>query len=124
MNFFMLSFVYLVLDAIWISIMTPLLYKKVFENIQGSVLKPKFGYAVICYFILLLSIYYICIPLSSTYSKCRQWMAYSLVGFTLYSIFNLTNAAVFDKYSMKMIVIDSLWGTIVFGLVGLLNSKL
>ena len=122
MNFIYLALIYLVFDIIWINLMTPILYRKVFENIQKSEMIPNLVYAVCCYCVLLVCLYFICIPLSTTYQKKYKWIAYALVGFALYSVFNLTNAAVLSEYPLKMIIIDTVWGTTVFSILGLLNT--
>jgi uncharacterized membrane protein len=44
------------------------------------------------------------------------------VGFAVYAIYNLTNAAVFTSYPSKMVLVDTLWGTTVFTLLGVLDS--
>lgn len=121
MNFTILSLVYLLLDIIWISSMTPLLYKGVFESIQKTELNFNIVYAIFAYITLLGVIYWICRPLSKQYKQ--KWVAYSLVGFAIYSIYNFTNGAVFNKYSYKMVIADTLWGTIVFTVLGLLDTR-
>lgn len=122
MNFIYLALIYLVFDIIWINLMTPILYRKVFENIQKSEMIPNLVYTVCCYCVLLVCLYFICIPLSTTYQTKYKWIAYALVGFALYSVFNLTNAAVLSEYPLKMIIIDTVWGTTVFSILGLLNT--
>ena len=120
MKFATLSLVYLVMDLLWIAVMTPLLYKQTFETIQKSPLAFRTGYAVAAYVTLLGVLFWICRPLSARYEP--KWLAYTLVGFAMYAIFNLTNAAVFKDYSTKMVVVDTLWGTTVFTLLGILDS--
>ena len=120
MNFVLLSIVYLILDILWISTMTPLLYRKGFEVIQKTPLQFNSYYAILAYVTLLGVLYWICRPLSRAYQ--HKWIAYSLVGFALYSIYNFTNGAVFSEYSSTMVVVDTLWGTSVFALLGLLDS--
>ena len=71
--------------------MTPMLYNKVFSTIQKSPMKANMYYAVLAYIILLIVIYSICIPLSKTYKK-HKWFAFTIVGFSIYSVYNLTNA--------------------------------
>jgi uncharacterized membrane protein len=125
MNFFYISIIYLVVDLLWIQTMTPLLYRDVFETIQQSALKFNPLYAILAYQVLLAVLYYICRPLSQTDRyKDKPWLAYGLVGFSLYSVYNLTNAAIFSKYSNRMIIVDTIWGTSVFALLGWLDSLL
>ena len=103
--------------------MTPILYKDVFDKIQKTPMKANMYYVVLAYIILLLVISKICIPLSKTYKK-HKWFAFTLVGFSIYSIYNLTNAVTFTDYPIKMIMIDSMWGSCVFTLLGVLYLTL
>ena len=123
MQFVYLAALYLVLDLVWIQGMTPIFYRSAFEGIQHSPLQFQMLYALAAYAVLLGVLYYICRPLSKSepYTK-RPWLAYALVGFALYSVYNLTNAAVFTEYPQKMILIDTLWGTSAFALLGWLDT--
>lgn len=103
--------------------MTPMLYQNVFDKIQKSPMKANMYYAVLAYIILLLVISKICIPLSTTYKK-HKWFAFTIVGFSIYSIYNLTNAVTFNDYPVKMIMIDSIWGSCVFTLLGVMYLTL
>ena len=121
MNFAILSVVYLILDILWISSMTPLLYKGVYEKIQKSELVFNIWYACLAYVTLLGVLYTICRPLSKQYKT--KWIAYSLVGFALYSIYNFTNGAVLKDYSYLMVIADTMWGTTVFSFLGWLDTN-
>ena len=101
--------------------MTPLLYEKVFSNVQKSPMTPKPLYAMLAYILILLTIVYICIPLSKVYS--HSWLAFGMVGLCIYGIYNTTNAAVFNKYPPNMVFMDTLWGFACFSVLGLMYSK-
>lgn len=45
----------------------------------------------------------------------------ALMGFFVYSVFNLTNLAIFKKYSWQVGLMDTLWGTFLFGMVTLVG---
>ena len=80
MNFFYIALIYLLLDFLWIGSMTPLLYRDVFETIQGSPLQFNIPYAVLAYGVLLGVLYYVCRPLSrSDQYKSTPWLALSLI---------------------------------------------
>lgn len=116
-----LLLVYMILEYLWISNMTPMLYERVFSNIQQKPMTIQIQYAFMAYILLLLSIVYICIPLSKQYSS---WYAFSIVGLCMYGIYNATNAAVFSGYPLRMVVIDTLWGLVCFTLLGIFYSKI
>ena len=116
-----LLLVYMILEYLWISNMTPMLYERVFSNIQQKPMTIQIQYAFMAYILLLFSIVYICIPLSKQYSS---WYAFSIVGLCMYGIYNATNAAVFSGYPLRMVVIDTLWGLVCFTLLGIFYSKI
>ena len=119
MNLLYVSIIYLILDVLWIYIMTPLHFGKTFQMIQKTPIKFNLIYAVLAYITLLCAIRFICIPLRSTY-KTNKWFAFTLVGFIIYAVYDLTNAAVFTNYSYPTVIIDVLWGTFIFTLLGLI----
>ena len=122
-TFVTIAILYLVVDLLWIYVMSPMLYMKALSKIQKSTIKFNKMYAILAYILLLVTIFKICIPLSKTYTK-RKWLAFTIVGVSIYGIYNLTNAAVFSDYSAKMIIIDTLWGGVVFSMIGLLHNKI
>lgn len=121
MNTLEVSALYLLLEYIWISTMTPRFYKHVFSTIQKKPLQPNMLFAIIAYVLLLMTIIYICIPLSKTYKY--PWLAFGIVGLSIYGIYNCTNKAVFSEYPMDMVIIDTLWGFVCFSIIGLFYSQ-
>jgi len=119
--------VYLLMEMIWISTMTPILYNDVFSSIQKSPLELNLYYAICAYILLLVTIKYICIPLSKTKipgtSRSYDWMAFSLVGLIIYGIYNTTNGAVLKQYPLQMCIIDTLWGVSIFSILGMLHDE-
>lgn len=104
--------------------MTPLLYSESFADIQKKVIEFNVIYAILAYVTLLLSLYFICRPLSTTYkNKKYSWLAYSIVGFVIYAVYNFTNGAVFSEYSYKLSMIDIAWGTSVYSLLGYIDTN-
>ena len=115
--------IYMSLDAIWLFTMTPLFYRKRFELIQNSEMKVRMPFAIMAYVLLLLTLFYICIPLSEGYKKNRL-IPFAFVGVSIYGVYNLTNAAVFSKYPLDLCIVDTLWGGVCFGFMGYIYYKL
>ena len=44
----------------------------------------------------------------------------SILGFCIYAIYNFTNLAIYNFYNIKLAVVDTLWGTFLFGFVVLI----
>lgn len=46
------------------------------------------------------------------------------LGLLVYGVYNFTNLALFEKYSLKIAMLDTLWGGILFTLVPWIISKM
>lgn len=123
MNYILFSILYLCVDLIWISIMSKLFYKEQLEKIQKRALTFKYIPAILAYITLLITMFYICVPLSKYYKQYHPSLVFGLVGFCVYGVYNFTNGAIFDDYNWSFIVIDTLWGIVSFSLFGLIYSS-
>ena len=114
------SILYLCVDILWISLMSNLFYKKQLEKIQHQELIFKYTPAILAYLTLLITMFYICVPLSKYYKGYHPSLIFGLVGFCIYGVYNFTNGAIFINYNWKFITIDMLWGMLSFALFGYL----
>ena len=117
-----LVILYLCLEYFWLSTLSSNFYLPRFASIQQSSIELNIWYTILAYISILFSIFYICIPLTSYYSS-HPWFAFSIVGFVIYSIFNFTNAALFHKYPVDLVIADTFWGTFCFTLIGVFYSN-
>ena len=46
-----------------------------------------------------------------------------ILGLIIYGVFDFTNLAIFDNYSLKLGLIDMLWGGILFGVSSYVATK-
>jgi uncharacterized membrane protein len=79
-------------------------------KIQGSSLQPNLVGAILCYISLTIGLYYFIIK------DRRSIFDAFLLGIVIYSVYDLTNLALFRKWSPITVIIDSLWGGVLFGL--------
>ena len=81
------------------------------SDIQGSPLNVQLLPAIICYILLVAGIYYFII-------KPRRSIrdAFAL-GIVVYGVFETTNKALFSKWRWSTVLIDTLWGGILFAIV-------
>jgi uncharacterized membrane protein len=78
--------------------------------IQGSSIKINSYAIIICYIILIFGInYFIIIP-------NRSILDAFLLGLIIYGVYETTNMALFSKWSWTTVLIDTLWGGILFAL--------
>lgn len=78
--------------------------------------------AAIAYAIMVISLYLIVLPLAQNTKGSLMWRAArcgGLFGMVVYGIFNATNITIFKDYSIKIAIIDTLWGTFLFFVVTL-----
>ena len=101
---------FILIDSIYLKLVSPL-FNKLINNIQGSDIKLRFDGALYAY---------ICIVFVFNYfilNKNGTLLDAFLLGFLTYGIYEGTNRAIFSKWSLDVMIIDSLWGGILFSLV-------
>ena len=106
---FVSSIVFIVIDSVYLHFI-----KDYFNNqiklIQGSPIKINSYAIIICYIILIFAInYFIIIP-------NRSILDAFLLGLIIYGVYETTNMALFSKWSWTTVLIDTLWGGILFAL--------
>jgi uncharacterized membrane protein len=104
--------IYLVIDYIWLS---KEIHKKHVYNIQKKELKLNLLAASLFYLLAPLYFFYYIKPLSV--NKTDALKKGMLLGFLVYSTYDLTNKAIFEDYSWTYAFSDIAWGTFVLGIV-------
>ena len=99
----------LLLDAIYIGLQYGYL-KKVYQNVQKSPLKINFIGAALCYAFLVFLLYYFVL------SKKRKILDAFLLGLCVYGVYETTNYATLTNWPIYMLVVDTLWGGILFAI--------
>jgi uncharacterized membrane protein len=115
--FLLVSLIILVTDFIYLTLIKEYFNTQIFM-IQGSKIKINLLSALLCYFLLVLSlIYFIIIPR-------RSLSASFLLGFIIYGVFELTNKSIFNDWKWSTVIIDTLWGGMLFLITTYLYKKL
>lgn len=78
--------------------------------IQGSTMQINYVAAIVCYILLVFGIYYFIIKPNRTVLDAF------FLGIIIYGVFETTNMALFSKWSWITVLIDTLWGGILFTL--------
>jgi uncharacterized membrane protein len=103
------AIVFLSLDSVYLTL-TSSYFKKQIKNVQGSELKMNFLGAAICYVFLIFGInYFIINPRKSVYDAF-------LLGIVIYGVFETTNYAILKNWSIFSVLLDTLWGGVLFAL--------
>ena len=122
----MFNFIFLVSAIVLVTL--DYFYLKIIKNyftnqittIQGSPLKMNYLASILCYIFLITGINYFIIK------PKRSIQDAFLLGLIIYGVYETTNMALFTKWSWITVIIDTLWGGVLFGLttfiVSLINN--
>jgi len=108
-NFLMLAsaIIFVVTDFIYLNLVKDFFGKQI-KSVQGSEIKVNFLGALVCYIFLIIGInYFIIKPRKSVQDAF-------LLGLVIYGVYETTNYALFKNWSIFTVIIDTLWGGILF----------
>lgn len=109
-NVLISTVLFILIDSIYLKSVSPL-FNKLIKNIQGNNINLRLDGAIYAYICIVLIFNYFII-----HKKGKLLDAFML-GFLTYGIFEGTNRALFSKWTINVMLIDSLWGGILFSLV-------
>lgn len=105
--FLISSIVFILLDFIYLQLIKNYFFNQI-KLVQGS--EPKLNYlgAALCYVFLIIGInYFIIKPNKSIYDAF-------LLGLVIYGVYETTNYALLKNWSLFTVIIDTLWGGVLF----------
>jgi len=88
------------------------------RSIQGTDITVRIISMLLCYVILVGGLNYFIL-----YKKKSVWDAF-LLGLLVYGVYETTNYAIFRKWTLKTVIIDTLWGGILFAFTTFLMKNL
>ena len=103
------AIVLIILDSAYIHLMTGY-FKKQVMAVQGSPLQLNLVGAALCYVFIIFGLNYFIIKNRKSVKDAF------LLGIVVYAVFELTNLALFKNWHIMSVLIDTLWGGILFGL--------
>lgn len=111
------AIVLIVIDSVYLNLM-----KGYFENqvkkVQGTSIKLNFVGAAICYIFLIVGLNYFIIK------PHRSVQDAFLLGLVIYGVYETTNLALFSNWSVLTVLIDTLWGGLLFGITTAIIYKI
>ena len=116
-SFIISSITLIILDVIFLYI-NGNTFKNIILNIQGTPLELKIWSAVICYIIITTGLWYFII------SKHRSPLDAFLLGVFVNGVYETTTYSVLKKWSPILMIIDTLWGGILFSATTIITYKL
>ena len=117
MPIIVLSIVVLVLDMIYISCVKTL-FNKLIKGIQGSDLKLDLTATLLDYILIIFSMYYFIIQKNASIEEAM------ILGLCIYGIYELTNMAILKRWTWEVVMIDSIWGAVLYGTSTFLYRKI
>jgi len=101
--------VFVTIDFIYLTSMKTFFDNQV-KSIQGSVIQMNLLAAILCYISLVFGVYYFIIR-----EKKSLFQAF-LLGLVIYTVYEFTNWALFKNWKLVTVIMDSLWGAVLFTL--------
>lgn len=111
------AIIFVILDGIYLNLIKGYFNKQI-KNIQGSDIKINIIATGITYIILIFGLNYFIIR------RNRSVQDAALLGFIIYGVYEFTNMALFKNWSIFTVIIDTTWGTVLFGLTTAIVYKL
>ena len=108
----------IILDFVWLGLVSKKFYKKEFDKM----IKTKFNIpvAMLVYLFLAFGLaYFIILPGQSLTENIIRG---ALFGLIVYGVYDFTNYSILKNYSIKLMVVDILWGTFLLATTSLVVS--
>ena len=105
------------LDFVYLNVMKGYFGNQV-KNVQGTALKINYFGMAICYIFLITGLNYFIIKPRKSVTDAF------LFGLVIYGVYETTNYALFSNWSMISVIIDTLWGGLLFASTTYIVEKL
>jgi uncharacterized membrane protein len=112
-NFLITLGIFLAIDFIWLGLVAKNFYDQALGPFSRGLNLPA---AFLTYFLIVFGIVFFVLPKSA--GKIDQALkSGAIFGLIIYGVYDLTNLATLANWSLKMTIIDILWGIFVCSLV-------
>lgn len=106
--------IFLIIDFIWLGLVAKKLYDQELSSFERTLNWPA---AISVYLVLVLGV----VVFSLSRNSSDPWQGFiwaGTFGFLSYGVYDLTNLATLANWSLKITIIDMIWGTILCGTIG------
>ena len=111
------AIIFVVLDSIYLNLIKDYFLKQI-NLVQKSPIKIDFLAILLCYIFLIFGINYFIIQPN------RSIQDAFILGIIIYGVYETTNKALLTKWSWLTVIMDTLWGGILFALTTYLIKKI
>ena len=101
------AIIFVAIDFVYLN-MIKSYFEKQIQTVQGSAVQINFLGAAICYIFLIVGLNYFIIKPHKNISEAF------LLGIVIYGVYETTNYALLKKWSFLTVLMDTLWGGILF----------
>ena len=117
-QFRLMAIVLLAIDAVYLKFIGGPFYSLAVKKIQGNEINFRMYSAVIVYIILITGLYYFVIGPNKTAKEG------AFFGLVIYGVFDFTNHAFLDNYSLPLAMMDTIWGMVLCGTTTFIMTKI
>jgi uncharacterized membrane protein len=113
--------IFLLIDLIWLGVIMKDFYSRELGELarrQDAALAPRWGAAMLVYLLIPGGLVLFVRPLLGVNATAWQSIGWgALYGLVLYGVYDLTNLAVLEKWTVRMTLADIAWGCVLCGLI-------
>lgn len=113
--------IFLLIDLFWLGIIMKGFYSQELGDLarrEGMALSPRWGAAILVYLLIPGGIVLFVRPLLGPNATTWQAIAWgALFGLVVYGVYDLTNLAVLEKWTVRMTLADIVWGSVLCGTI-------
>jgi uncharacterized membrane protein len=116
-NYILFSLIFLATDYIYLNSVSKYFNMQI-KAIQGEKINLNLFATFLCYLFLTTGIFYFAIQKNMSIMEC------ALLGLFVYGVYETTNKAILKNWFYKTVVIDTLWGAVLFALSVFIYRKI
>jgi uncharacterized membrane protein len=117
LQYFISAIIFVILDGTYLNLVKGYFNKQV-KSIQGSDIQINIVATGLTYVVLIYGLNYFIIR------KNKSVQEAALLGFFVYAVYELTNLALFKNWSVLTVIMDTIWGTVLFALTTAIVYKI
>jgi uncharacterized membrane protein len=122
-NIALTTILVLLIDLIWIKLFMGREYEKMIYDIQKSELSIRPFFVFLSYTTIILPILLFTLPNIRSEHRFMDSMFYGgLLGLLMYGMFSFTNYSLIEKWSLRVVAMDTIWGFILYTIVSYIVS--
>ena len=113
--------IFLLIDLFWLGVVMKDFYSHELGDLarrQGAALAPRWGATILVYLLNPGGLVLLVQPLLGVNATVWQAIGWgALYGLVVYGVYDLTNLAVLEKWTVRMTLADIVWGSVLCGTI-------